>query len=132
MPAGSPDAGALPNGVMAPVYRECDVALFPNRAEGGTNLVAMECLACGVPTILSDNTGHRDLLRMGFGQRLSQKPSAVWSEWGESDVEEVVETLEWAFRNANSTAEVPQLPQWAETTDALMQLVRDVYPGDRS
>ena len=32
------DVGQLPNGVMAPVYRECDVALFPNRAEGGTNL----------------------------------------------------------------------------------------------
>ncbi len=37
-------------------------AVFANRAEGGTNLVAMECMACGVPTILSRNTGHLDLI----------------------------------------------------------------------
>ena len=38
------DVGAVPNALMAPIYRECDVALFPNWAEGGTNLVAMECI----------------------------------------------------------------------------------------
>jgi glycosyltransferase involved in cell wall biosynthesis len=123
------DIGQLPNGAMAPIYRECDVALFPNRAEGGTNLVAMECLACGVPTILSDNTGHRDLLRMGLGHRLAQHPSDVWSEWGESDVEEVVEVLEWAFRNAQPSPTVPELPQWRESAAALVQLARDVYPN---
>ena len=47
------DRGAVPNALMPPVLREMDVALFPNRSEGGTNLVAMECMACGVPTILS-------------------------------------------------------------------------------
>mmetsp|Transcript_20977 Transcript_20977/g.47297 ORF Transcript_20977/g.47297 Transcript_20977/m.47297 type:complete len:456 (-) Transcript_20977:37-1404(-) len=35
-----------------------DVALFPNRCEGGTNLVAMEAMASGVPVILSANTGE--------------------------------------------------------------------------
>lgn len=121
------DAGQLPNGLMAPIYRECDVALFTNRAEGGTNLVAMECLACGVPTILSDNTGHRDLLRMGLGYRLSQKPGSAWSEWGESDVDEVVEALEWAFQNANAPRKSAQLPQWCDLTETLMPLVRDIY-----
>jgi glycosyltransferase involved in cell wall biosynthesis len=124
------DVGALPNGLMAPIYRECDVALFCNRAEGGTNLVAMECLACGLPTILSDNTGHRDLLRMGLGLRLSQKPNALWSEWGDSDVEEAVETLEWVFSNSNLLAKAPVLPQWSESTNALMQLARHVYGDD--
>ena len=88
----------------------------------------MECLACGVPTILSDNTGHRDLLRMGFAHPIAQKPGNVWSEWGESDVEEVVEALERAFRNVNPPAGTPQLPQWSETTDALVRLAKDVYP----
>lgn len=121
------DAGQLPNGLMAPVYRECDVALFPNRAEGGTNLVAMECLACGVPTILSDNTGHRDLLKMGLGYRLGQKPAAFWSEWGESDVEEVVEALEAAWRNKNAPRKISGLPQWSDLAKELVQLARDVY-----
>ena len=46
------DLGPVPNAEMARILREVDVALFPNRAEGGTNLVAMECMACGLPTIL--------------------------------------------------------------------------------
>ncbi|MGE0725144.1 MAG: glycosyltransferase, partial [Alphaproteobacteria bacterium] len=56
------DVDFVANGLMPPVIREADVALFPNRCEGGTNLVAMECMAAGVPTILSANTGHLDLL----------------------------------------------------------------------
>ena len=57
------DLGRVPNAGMPRILRECDVAVFPNRAEGGTNLVAMKCMACGVPTILSANTGHLDLIR---------------------------------------------------------------------
>ncbi|NNE34113.1 MAG: glycosyltransferase family 4 protein, partial [Rhodothermales bacterium] len=52
----------VPNAMTPSVLRECDVALFPNRAEGGTNLVAMEALACGVPSILAANTGQLDLV----------------------------------------------------------------------
>ena len=55
--------GMTPNIAMPHVVREADVAVFANRCEGGTNLVAMECLACGIPTILSANTGHLDLLQ---------------------------------------------------------------------
>ena len=39
-----------------------DTALFPNRCESGTNLVAMEAMAAGIPVILSNNSGHLDLI----------------------------------------------------------------------
>ena len=42
-----------------------DVAVFTNRAEGGTNLVAMEAMSAAVPVIISNNTGHEDILRDG-------------------------------------------------------------------
>ena len=64
---GVEDAITLPpvsHDQMASVLRSVDVALFPNRVEGGTNLVAMEAAAMGVPTILSKNTGHEDLLEV--------------------------------------------------------------------
>ena len=48
---------------MPDVLRRADVALFPNRCEGGTNLVAMEAAAVGVPVVLSANTGHLDVIR---------------------------------------------------------------------
>ena len=35
------DVGSVPNHFMARIYREMDVALLPNRCEGGTNMMAM-------------------------------------------------------------------------------------------
>ncbi|MBY0510388.1 MAG: glycosyltransferase family 4 protein, partial [Rhodospirillaceae bacterium] len=57
------DMGPIPNPATPQVLREVDLAVFPNRCEGGTNLVAMEAMACGVPVALSRNTGHLDLIK---------------------------------------------------------------------
>ena len=91
---------------MPALLREMDVALCPSRCEPGTNLVAMEAMACGVPTILSANTGHLDLIEDANSYHLiRQTPSARTEEapfgdlngWGESDIEEIVEALETAY-----------------------------------
>ncbi|MDA1190248.1 MAG: glycosyltransferase family 4 protein [Candidatus Poribacteria bacterium] len=98
------DVGAISNYAVPQVVREADVALFTNRCEGGTNLVAMECLACGIPTILSANTGHLDLIRddncyalTGQGRVVPSNPTDGVDGWGESSVEEVVESLERVY-----------------------------------
>ncbi|MDY7023328.1 MAG: glycosyltransferase, partial [Cyanobacteriota bacterium] len=96
---------ALPNAQMPQFIREADVALFTSRAEGGTNLAAMECLACGIPTILSANTGHLDLLGehcYSLQHQNSVEPLqfATGTEgWGESSLEEVLEALENVYQN---------------------------------
>ncbi|MBC8244044.1 MAG: glycosyltransferase family 4 protein [Verrucomicrobia bacterium] len=92
------DHGLVANHLMPEVFAQADVALFPNRCEGGTNLVAMEAMASGVPCILSANTGHMDLINDDNCYPLL-KQSEVTSftntnDWGESDVAEVVEILE--------------------------------------
>jgi glycosyltransferase involved in cell wall biosynthesis len=99
--------GAVPHIHMARILREVDVAVFPNRAEGGTNLVAMESMACGVPAILSANTGHLDLIQDGnCYPLLHQMPieGADFEEWGESDVDEIVAALEFAYANRADAA----------------------------
>ena len=93
------DVGSVPNHLMARVLRETDIALFPNRCEGGTNLVAMECMASGIPTIVSDNTGHKDLVATGAPYPLSRQSPVAMPDfgtdgWGESNVDEIVEALE--------------------------------------
>ena len=99
------DLGCIPNYQTPDVYATIDAAVFTNRCEGGTNLVAMECLACGVPTILSANTGHLDLAGDSHCYPLTKqsrpRPDPRVSgtdEWGESDVEEVVEHLERIYQ----------------------------------
>ncbi|MDJ1180521.1 tetratricopeptide repeat protein [Roseofilum sp. BLCC_M91] len=98
--------GPTPNHLLPPIIREADVAIFTSRAEGGTNLAAMECLACGIPTILSANTGHLDLLNRGAGYPLKTQypvpshPHFRGTEgWGNSDIEEILATLEWIYQN---------------------------------
>ena len=99
------DLGAVPNSQMPSWLRSVDVAVFPSRAEGGTNLVAMECMASAVPVILSANTGHLDLIgddtclvltrQAPVPARLTDVRST--QGWGESDVDEIVEQLELAY-----------------------------------
>ncbi|WP_373537654.1 tetratricopeptide repeat protein [Microcoleus sp.] len=100
------DIGLIPNHLSGQILREADCAVFANRCEGGTNLVAMESMACGIPTILSANTGHLDLIYSNICYPLSHqgrvKPTAHFpgvEGWGESDVAEIVDALEQVYTN---------------------------------
>lgn len=100
------DIGLIPNHRMGQIMREAHVGIFPNRCEGGTNLVAMECMACGIPTILSANTGHLDIIRpdhcYALNHQTTVKPTANFTavqDWGESDPQEIIETLETIYQD---------------------------------
>jgi glycosyltransferase involved in cell wall biosynthesis len=136
-PAAFIDAGVLPNQAFGPIMREADVALFPNRCEGGTNLVAMECLACGVPTILSRNTGHLDLIEHIACYPLTEQrpvqplgPEDGVEGWGESSVDEIVATLEEVYQHREAARERGRLAArqmeewtWARRMDAYLDLI---------
>ncbi|MDQ1300373.1 MAG: hypothetical protein QG637_290 [Chloroflexota bacterium] len=129
--------GAAPNIAMPHVIREADVALFPNRAEGGTNLVAMECMACGIPTILSANTGHLDLLgQPDIAIPLVRQSTVVHRDgldttyWGESDVEEMVNALETVWRDRTAAKVMGQRAatamaslDWKTQTNKLLRAI---------
>ena len=92
--------------------REVDLAVFPNRCEGGTNLVAMECMACGVPVVLSRNTGHLDLITEDDCYPLDlpdpdgrRSPAAPISKTGsESSIDEMVSRMEEAYTDRGRRA----------------------------
>lgn len=132
------DLGAVPNAFVPPILREMDVALFPNRSEGGTNLVAMEAMACGVPTILSANTGHLDLIEPGNCFALERQnavsgPGAgvgATPGWGDSDLDEIVAALEKAYsdrddarRRGAAGAETMRRFTWADTARGMRDIV---------
>ena len=100
------ELGPAAHDAIAAALHRADVALFPNRAEGGTNLVAMEAMACGVPCLVAANTGQLDLLgeggAIGLATQRAVVPGAGYAGtegWGESDVEEMVEALEAVWRD---------------------------------
>jgi len=99
--------GLVANASMPTILREMDAAVFPNRCEGGTNLVAMEAMACGVPTILSANSGHLDLLRDGAALALTdQRPIPTAPGWRESSIDEIVAALETLYTDRTRAAEI--------------------------
>lgn len=46
---------------MAELMNSSHLGVFPNRCEGGTNLVLMESIATGLPVIASISTGQREI-----------------------------------------------------------------------
>lgn len=67
-----------------------DCGLFPNRCEGGTNLVLMEYAACGRPVIANAETGHRDVIDLIDGITEAQINDVGWAE---TDIEDMVSLL---------------------------------------
>jgi glycosyltransferase involved in cell wall biosynthesis len=93
-----------PNQLMPTLLREMHVALQPSRAESCTNLPAMEAMACGVPVIVGDNTGMKDLITEDNCVRLCNQgmvpqplPKYSTAGWGESSIDEIVEALEMLY-----------------------------------
>ncbi|MBN1850765.1 MAG: glycosyltransferase family 4 protein [Deltaproteobacteria bacterium] len=92
---------------LANIFRNTDIGLFPNRCEGGTNLMLMEYMACGKPVIATSKTGHSDIIE-------PENPFAVkhyesvhprsnrfseYEEWVEPNVDEIIALLETAYNH---------------------------------
>lgn len=132
------DLGPLRHRDVPDILRAADVAVFPNRAEGGTNLVLMEAMACGVAVVASANTGHLDVVDHSRAWLLEQQGPVAspdgrlgTSGWGESSVEELVETLEQAYadpaareRRGQAAAGFMRHLTWGATADHVWDAVR--------
>ena len=96
----------MANSHLPNIIKQADVAVFTSRCEGGTNLMAMETLACGIPTLVSANTGHLDLIEMGMAhliavgsEGIGKVPASITADyggdeeaqWGETNPDELVE-----------------------------------------
>jgi glycosyltransferase involved in cell wall biosynthesis len=92
----------LDNQEMRQVYQNSDIGLFPNRGEGGNNLVMCEYMACGRTVIASDMTGHADVITKENALPLTQYRPYHYKHhaegvWFEPSVEEIIQLLEYAY-----------------------------------
>ena len=69
-------------------------------------MMAMQAMACGVPCVLSANSGHLDIIEDGACIPLVEQRPVILDEpeistegWGESDVDEVVAALEVIYQD---------------------------------
>jgi glycosyltransferase involved in cell wall biosynthesis len=97
------------NSQMRQIYQQTDIGIFPNRCEGGNNMVMCEYMASGRTVIASDATGHADVITSDNAFPLTMytpqvindvnsRPSAIWHE---PSVDELIELLETAYLDRN-------------------------------
>ncbi|MFA4924888.1 MAG: glycosyltransferase family 4 protein, partial [Ignavibacteriaceae bacterium] len=120
------------------LYLNTDLGLFPNRAEGGTNLVLMEYMACGKPVIASFSTGHKDILtdenslplkNMKEFKLFNERKELI-ADWEEADMDEIISKIEYAYFNRDEINKIglkaaSDLKQftWEATSDNLLKIL---------
>lgn len=94
------------NNELRSLYSKTDLGLFPNRCEGGTNLVLMEYMACGKPVVVSNTSGHTDVVNKNNSLLLNDlkeyklyNGNKLWADWEEPSLEEIVSKIEFAYLN---------------------------------
>ncbi|MCH8033226.1 MAG: tetratricopeptide repeat protein [Bacteroidetes bacterium] len=128
----------VPNEKMRDLYLKSDVGLFPNRCEGGTNLVMMEYMACGKTVIASYNSGHKDILtdenslplKSMTDFKLFNENKKLIADWSEPALDEIIEKIEYAYRNRDklksigiNAAEHIKKLTWTNTAEKLIQII---------
>lgn len=125
----------LPQEDQRAVYAQTHVGVFPNRCEGGTNLVLMEYMACAKPVIVSNTSGHKDVVHAENALLLENlKPyhvkdaaGTLIARWEEPSLDELVERLEFAYHHRAMLTRIGQRAgkdmesyTWHRTADALL------------
>ncbi|RJQ51105.1 MAG: glycosyltransferase [Desulfobacteraceae bacterium] len=95
----------IPQHELRKIYACTDVGIFPNRCEGGTNLVLMEYMACGKPVVATFSSGHKDILtdrnslciRSLKPIEVSNGSGRIEAVWEEPDLDDIIDKLEFAY-----------------------------------
>ena len=122
------------------LYHATDMGLFPNRVEGGNNMVLMEYLACGKPALVSYNSGHTDIVRRQNAVLIeSHRPmerhvdDEVTAVWQDPSLEETIEKLEWCYQHRDELRVLGQQAAidmrkftWQRLAEGLLRIVREL------
>jgi len=132
-----------PQEVISEIMENTDIGIFPNRCEGGTNLMLMEYMAKGRPVIASYNTGHKDILAedgtnailLRYNRLNSFKPfsnSNVNVHWNELNLDELISNLEWAYlhrddlkKYGSKAAETMKQLTWESSANHILNVMMD-------
>ena len=99
--------GSVPQAELAAAFQEMDVLVLPS-AEEAFGLVVVQALQCGVPCIVSERVGAKDLVRDGETGSITPFGNA----------EALAEALSfWSLRRKT----VPDIFPWADSAGILLQ-----------
>ena len=94
----------VPNWKMPQIYRQAHIGLFPNRGEAGNNMPMCEAMACGIPIVATNGTGHSDVVLEDHAICIGGP--TVENGWVEPELEEVVDAVEQAYKLGSIDREI--------------------------
>lgn len=121
---------------LANLMRQTDCGLFPARAEGW-NLDLLEMLACNIPCVYSDYSGHNEFTT--YGIKLNRKELAIdgkwffgqgqWAEITSDDIKLFAHQLKeiywlWSDNKCDSGQDVSRFI-WENSAKQLMEILND-------
>jgi tetratricopeptide (TPR) repeat protein len=128
----------IPHDKSREIFEQTDIGLFPNRCEGGTNLVLMEYMACGKPAAASFTSGHTDIINEDNSIlltdlnkfKLHNNHNELISDWEEASIDEIVAAIEYAYHNRDkiktigrNAGEYMKYYSWADTAKNLSESI---------
>jgi glycosyltransferase involved in cell wall biosynthesis len=131
----------IPAELQRELYRNTDIGVFPNRCEGGTNLVLMEYMACGKPAIVSYTSGHTDivteqnalLLKDLHNCHIMGPERRLIARWQEPSLDELIAQIEYAYHHRDALRAIGRKAgeslrrfTWRQSA---RDLVQHVFPG---
>jgi glycosyltransferase involved in cell wall biosynthesis len=129
----------MPPELLPELFRRTDLGVFPNRCEGGTNLVLMEYMACGKPVIASHVSGHTDvvtdesalLLKDTVDYCMVGTDGQLVARWRDPSIDELVAKIEYAYLHRNemkaigdAAGESMRRFTWRSTAEALLRILQ--------
>lgn len=118
--------GAVDNLTLLQLYRSCGVFVLPSRTahhEGGSSLVTLEAMACGLPVVLAEGVGDlsRQAASVGAGIHVPSDQVTALSQALATYVEDPVRRREDGGR---ARVHVEQHHSWEHACSAITALYR--------
>jgi len=128
----------IPPELQRKLYHNTDIGVFPNRCEGGTNLVLMEYMACGKPVIASFTSGHTDVVNNRNALLLKNLQNWVlvgpdrkpFARWQEPSLDELIGAIEYAYHHRESIRQYGKIAgeemkkfTWRRSAERLLSLL---------
>lgn len=108
---------------LAEEMAQTDCGLFPNRCEGGTNLVLMEYAACGRHVIANYLTGHGDVEELIDD---TIPASLDTQRWADQTVHGITNRLEYQFTYRPLRTQTRIIPTWQAAAKTVADAVNEI------
>lgn len=130
----------IPPQQLAQIYNMCDCGITLSHAEG-FNLPLLEMLACGLPVIATNVTGHTEYLKQEHGILIDSigKEQCFdeiffpdkFGEWYTFADEQIIEAMRYAFNNFKKSnfkdnAKISDIYNWEESSKKLLTTLKEL------